>query len=257
VCVCVCVCVRACVYVGMVSFTRTHTHTHIHNQSTPLVFSWLHQSSCASCIYIYICKSIEMYGQTHIFKNETQKRNTGDLHSLDFATGWRRLIESPKLQIIFHKRATKYRSLLRKMTYKDKASYESSPPCIDCKSLLARCLYTCIGRFICMKRNMHLTTRLQKWNLHETYTHSFCFNLLQQSSRTPFIYIYISLFILMQRLTHLTTRLQKWNLHENETYTRLTLTLLFWICCNSPLVRRFYVYIWIFSYVWRDLQGDS
>jgi len=36
---------------------------------------------------------------------------------------------SPKLQIIFHKRATKCRSLSRKMTYKDKGSYESSPPC--------------------------------------------------------------------------------------------------------------------------------
>ena len=44
-------------------------------------------------------------------------------------TGWRRLIGSPKLQIIFHKKATKYRSLLQKMTYKDKGSYESSPPC--------------------------------------------------------------------------------------------------------------------------------
>jgi len=44
-------------------------------------------------------------------------------------TGWRRLIGSPKLQIIFHKRATKYRSLLRTMTYKDKGSYECSPPC--------------------------------------------------------------------------------------------------------------------------------
>jgi len=43
-------------------------------------------------------------------------------------TGWRRLIGSPKLQIIFHKRATKYRSLLQKMTGKDKGSYESSPP---------------------------------------------------------------------------------------------------------------------------------
>jgi len=45
------------------------------------------------------------------------------------STGWRRLIESLELQIIFHQRATKYRSLLRKMTYKDKGSYESSPPC--------------------------------------------------------------------------------------------------------------------------------
>jgi len=44
-------------------------------------------------------------------------------------TGWRRLIGSPELQIIFHKTATKYRSLLLKMTYKDKGSYESSPPC--------------------------------------------------------------------------------------------------------------------------------
>ena len=45
------------------------------------------------------------------------------------STGWRRLIGSPKLQIIFHKKATKYMSLLRKMTYKDEGSYESSPPC--------------------------------------------------------------------------------------------------------------------------------
>jgi len=45
-------------------------------------------------------------------------------------TGWRKLIGSPKLQIIFHKRATKYRLLLLKMTYKDKGSYESSPLCI-------------------------------------------------------------------------------------------------------------------------------
>ena len=45
-------------------------------------------------------------------------------------TGWRRLIGSPRLQIIFHKRATKYRSLLRKITNKDKGSYESSPPCV-------------------------------------------------------------------------------------------------------------------------------
>jgi len=43
-------------------------------------------------------------------------------------TGWRGLIGSPKLQIVFHKRATKYRSLWQKMTYKDKGSYESSPP---------------------------------------------------------------------------------------------------------------------------------
>ena len=55
-----------------------------------------------------------------------------------------RLIGSPKLQIIFHKRATKYRSLLRKMTYKDKGSYDSSPPCTLCPKcvyLWTKCIY--------------------------------------------------------------------------------------------------------------------
>jgi len=32
---------------------------------------------------------------------------------------------------MFHKRATKYRSLSRKMTYKDKGSYKASPTCRD------------------------------------------------------------------------------------------------------------------------------
>jgi len=45
------------------------------------------------------------------------------------STGWRRLIGCLTLQVIFRKRATKYISVLREMTYKDKASYESLPPC--------------------------------------------------------------------------------------------------------------------------------
>ena len=42
-------------------------------------------------------------------------------HITYICIGWRRLIGSPELHIIFHKRATKYRSLLRKMTYKKNA----------------------------------------------------------------------------------------------------------------------------------------
>ena len=53
-------------------------------------------------------------------------------------TGWRGLIGSPRLQIIFHKRATKYRSLLQKTTYKDKGSYESLPPCFKTIALQFR-----------------------------------------------------------------------------------------------------------------------
>jgi len=42
------------------------------------------------------------------------------------------------MQVSFHKRATNSRALLRKMTHKDKASYESSPPCKAHRSLLPR-----------------------------------------------------------------------------------------------------------------------
>ena len=40
-------------------------------------------------------------------------------------------LDALKLQVIFCKRATNYRALLRKMTCEDKASYESTPPCTN------------------------------------------------------------------------------------------------------------------------------
>jgi len=68
-----------------------------------------------------------------------------------YITGWQRLIGSPKLQIIFHKRATKYRSLLQKMTYKDKGSYETSPPCNKCRCMhLNTFVYVYIFIYLCI-----------------------------------------------------------------------------------------------------------
>jgi len=49
-----------------------------------------------------------------------------------FTIEWRNPIGCLKLQVIVRKRATSYRALLRKMTYKDKASFES----------LSLCMYT-------------------------------------------------------------------------------------------------------------------
>jgi len=73
-------------------------------------------------------------------------------------TGWRRLIGCLKLQVIFRKRVINYRALLRKMTYKDKAFYGSSPPweavhaCIVCEWVIR--MYECVGggsaRMYCM-----------------------------------------------------------------------------------------------------------
>jgi len=43
-------------------------------------------------------------------------------------TGWGRLKGCLQSQVIFRKRATDCRALWRKMTYEDKASYDSTPP---------------------------------------------------------------------------------------------------------------------------------
>jgi len=110
-------------------------------------------------------------------------------------TGWRRLIGSIKLHIIFHKRATKYMSLLRKMTYKDKGSYESSPPCIvipsaarrhPYASMIQRHPYAYIPALVCA--NSHILLFLSDPTLvlssslpllKDTHTHHASFEKIQ------------------------------------------------------------------------------
>jgi len=96
------------------TYTHTHTHTHTHTYTHIYDFN----SSTFANRHSQINPNILNWNR----RNEKEGKQKAH-------TGWRRLIGSPKLQIICHKRATKYRSLLRKMTYKEKGSYESSPPC--------------------------------------------------------------------------------------------------------------------------------
>jgi len=89
------------------------------------------------CTYVHICRAL-ICMHTHIYNVYV------------YVTGWRRLIGSPKLQIISHKRATQYESLLQKMTYKDNGSYESSPPCTYFfKSSWNVCVCACMGVCAC------------------------------------------------------------------------------------------------------------
>ena len=77
---------------------------------------------------------------------------------------------SPKLQIIFHERATKCKSLLRKMTCKDKGSYEPSPPCIHILTLTETfsCTHslTLTKKLSCTRSHSHRNIQLY------TFSHS-------------------------------------------------------------------------------------
>ena len=71
-------------------------------------------------------------------------------------TGWRRPIGCLKLQVIIRQRATDYRALLRKMTYEDKASYDSTPPCTRLFEAYCRILSLLQGCFAKQPCNFRL-----------------------------------------------------------------------------------------------------
>ena len=72
-----------------------------------------HCDSCWCCVYSHILSTTYTYTLLIYLDKE-----------------WRRPIGCLKVQVISRKRATNYRALLRKITYGDKASYGSWPPCI-------------------------------------------------------------------------------------------------------------------------------
>jgi len=91
VCVCVCVWVSACVCVCV------------------------RVCACVCvCVCVYLAPGLSPLPP--LFRSYTISLSPARISR---TTGWRRLIGSPKFQITFHKRATKYRSLLRKITYED------------------------------------------------------------------------------------------------------------------------------------------
>ena len=95
------------------------------------------------------------------------------VHSRERDTGWRRPIGCLKLQVIFRKRATNYSALLRKMTYEDKASYESTPPCmyIFDKSTYQRGKFTRIfvSNFIIMTWLIHICDMAHSCVWHDLF----------------------------------------------------------------------------------------
>jgi len=91
------------------------------------IYTWLYTYTYI-CIHVYMCICIHIYRNTHIYAHKYIIDWDGVRTVPIILYRVAKTLGSPKLQIIFHKRATKYRSLLQKMTYKDKGSYESSPP---------------------------------------------------------------------------------------------------------------------------------
>jgi len=109
----------------------------------------------------------------------------------------------PSLQVIFRKRATNYRALLRKMTYKDKASYDSTPPCTTSVILDVMCVFSislrtsraqkCV-RETCIWYNTYLTHVVSLYTIY-MYTHSLTHTVIECLSHPILSYTYsVSLY---------------------------------------------------------------
>ena len=91
------------------------------------------------------------------------------------STGWRRPIGCLKLPDIFRKRATNHRALLRKMTHKYKASYDSKPPCSNVSEFRHFCSVQLVHpSWPLPKIDCHsLQHTLQHTHTHTTHTHTY------------------------------------------------------------------------------------
>ena len=123
--------------------------------------------------YICICTTVSGYGDdTVVYAYRVCACKRGEIDST--GTGWRRLIGCLKLQIIFCKRATDYRALLRKMIRKDKASYGSLPPCTNTSTQYMNThyiyihvhiyIYTCVYSLRLLRQAAQMC-RLRVWGM--------------------------------------------------------------------------------------------
>ena len=121
---------NVCVNIHKYSTYKTHT------------YSYLPYRTDSYTVFQDMYFVFSFFSVSHVFEMSdvmdlcacinTQSGITYRKHACTFSsTGWRRPIGCLQLQVIFRKRATNYRALMRKMTCKDKASNRSSPPCLS------------------------------------------------------------------------------------------------------------------------------
>jgi len=131
-----------------------------------------HGARAYTCVHVHRCRKSNCLSVNKLmyYVRVCAARRCGNSN-----TGWRRPIGCFKLQVIFRKRANNYQTLLRKMMYKDKASYASSPPCtsLRCSAYThthihthATCTHTRIHAY--MHTHIHTYTHT---HIH-TYTHT-------------------------------------------------------------------------------------
>ena len=109
--------------------------------------------------------------------------------------GWRRCIGSLELQVSFRKRAINYRAHLRKMTYSDKASYASPPPCtsdshIRCRRMKLQHPTTHCNALQHAATHTHIHTHARAYTNTRTYTYLYAHIHMQYLYARIYMHMY-------------------------------------------------------------------
>ena len=135
------------------------------------------------------------------------------------------------MQVSFRQRATNYRALLRKMTYKDKTSYGSSPPC----SADAKALQMALEKFLNMLRNFSVENFLKC--VYYIYT---CIHIYIYQNIFIYMYIYVHIYIRMYIYIHI--------------YIRIYIHIYIYICIYIYIYIYVYIYIYIYICVYIEID---
>ena len=131
------------------SLSHTHTHTHItHSHSRTHTHTHMDGKSAYAPKEPHLSLERSLHNEQEVGGAQQQANIYIFIYLYTLQSSTIDTAKAPKLQIIFHKRATKYRALLRKMTYKDKGSYESSPPCNRRSATASQYLYIYIFTYL-------------------------------------------------------------------------------------------------------------
>jgi len=111
-----------------------HTHCSTPTAAHPLQHTHCSTPTAAHCNTLQYAKlwefnTLRTLQRATTYPSRNPNRNTQ-------STGWWRFMGCLTWQVIFRKRATNYRALLRKITYKDTACYGSLPLCTTVCDLL-------------------------------------------------------------------------------------------------------------------------
>jgi len=142
VCVCVCVYIYICIiYIYIHKYMYIYIHIFIYYLYIRCVCVRACVCMCL-CIYTHICIYIHMLvdklecnARVNLINSSNEyTHDLMNIHMCTLSSVWTSPVtHSTHLNAEFHpifcKRAYKFRALLRKMTYKGKASYDSTPPC--------------------------------------------------------------------------------------------------------------------------------